>query len=173
MGFGRGIVTETVYAAGILLVTALSSNLCTLLTELMSPWWQGDLERLRFICFVLLLLVGLLAMYRVLQKLAPMMLRERLNHWSVQTSGLVVGGIRGLWSAGLVLLLLLALGIPYLAQSVHERSLLAPQIVGATGQSIKNVARWLPGFQSHTSVVPMTKVSLPHLPKELQPSSTP
>ena len=76
----------------------------------------------------------------------------------------MLGGARGLWWTALSLMLLTALGIPYFAASVQERSVLGPTVMHRVGRPMRTVTAWFPGGDARASLVPEAKMKLPHMP---------
>ena len=164
-------MAELLYLSGLVVTTVLACNFYGVVASQLAPWCQLDAAVLRFICFVVLLSAGLLLVHQALRRVAPSILRERFQHWILQIVGLVLGGIRGVWWAGLVLLLMLSLGMPYLTTSIKERSMLGPALADWARQSFQAVAEWSPGRHAG-DVMPSIRIGDPKLPlpPELQPS---
>jgi len=119
---------------------------------------------LSFVIFLTLLLSALLVVRVALRKLTDLLQWERL-HWSIQGIGLALGGLRGLWSAGLVLLLMLSLGVPSLAESIQKRSILAPRLVKVAQETFDQAANWFPGHTQRVKLMPAIKLPLLKLPE--------
>jgi uncharacterized membrane protein required for colicin V production len=161
VGYGRGGTTEAIHLLGIVFATALASNGYVWLSQRVASSWTFDPAALEFVCFLLLLLVGLLLVYRVMYRLAAAVLREGTHQGITQWLGTVVGAARGLWWTGLVLTWLLSLGVPYLAQSVQERSLLGPQTLHLTTSVMHGVLDRLPGGSQRPGLMPGIALRVP------------
>jgi len=114
----------------------------------------------------------MLLVHRVLRKLGSLIKWERL-HWSIQGMGLVLGGIRGLWWAGLLLLIMLSLGVAYLTESIQDHSVLGPRFVNVATSSVGWVADRYPGRRARVVLIPSMKLRLPKLPKPEEPFPSP
>ena len=123
---------------------------------------------LPFFIFLILLLSGMVGVHLFLRKVVERFLKWERLHWTVQGTGLTLGGIRGLWWAGLVMLVLLATGLPYLSDSVQERSTLGPRLVEVSTTVLTEVADRYPGHVGRTLLIPQMKLKLPELPEELR-----
>ena len=164
VGYIRGVLTELCSLTAAVLVTVLACNSYGSLAQLLSPWWYGDPLALSFLCFFLLFAIGFLIAHNVLHRIGSLTLREKLHAWVTQAIGALLGIVRGAWWAGLVLLIVLSLGIPYATTSVEERSILAPRLVKAARRRIGQVADRFPGARGRTALVPEVHVQLPRLP---------
>lgn len=147
---------------GVVTSTTIAVNFHGLLFKQLTPWWRFDPAALDFTCFLLLLCVSLFVIHLILRKLSAILKWERI-HWLIQGMGMLCGGVRGLWWAGLVVLLMLALGVPYLTASVRERSLFAPQLGKTSFEAIRSVADRFPGHVSRTVTIPTITLHLPNL----------
>ena len=164
VGYGRGLLAELLQLVGLIAVTILASNLYALIAQGVSPWWGGDPAWLSFICFSLLFLSGILLARRAVRKITNVVRWERL-HWTVQTMGIILGALRGIWWSGLALLFFLAFGVPYLTQSIQERSLLGSRLAPLAREQITRVADCFPGHLSREALIPQVVLQLPSLPQ--------
>lgn len=146
-GFAHGLVTEILTDLGAVTVTALTVNAWGVVLERLETWLtrvsSDVLAPATFWGVFLILLVGLRILLR---RIAALVKWERL-HWTIQGLGLVLGGVRGLWWSGVITLALTASGVPSLAGSVRERSVLGPQLVQVARTTVESVAEWFPGAQ--------------------------
>jgi uncharacterized membrane protein required for colicin V production len=161
------LLTELLTLLGVVSVTALACNFYGVVAQWVLPWWRHDPNVLQLVCFFLLLFGGVLFLHALLRKLETLIKWERL-HWTIQGMGLILGGIRGLWWGGLAVLLMLALGLPYLTNSIQERSVLGPHLVTVATQSIEWVADRYPGHASRVVLIPTMNIRLPSLFEEEQ-----
>ena len=92
---------------------------------------------------------------RLIRKRFSALMKWERVHWIIQSAGLVCGGLRGLWWAGFILVALSSSGFTYLRQSVEERSLLGPQLLRLSRDTLRQVADRFPGAISRgTDLVP-------------------
>lgn len=164
IGSIRGLLTELFNLFGLVSATALACNFYGVVAQRAAPWWAGDPATLAFIFFVVLFL-GSWVVFRVLfRRLADLLKWERL-HWTVQLLGMLVGAVRGLWWCTLLMLLMLSVGLPYLAASVQERSIIGPHVVAVGKRSVEWVADRFPGHMSRIALMPSITIRLPKLPE--------
>ncbi len=166
VGFGRGLLAEVLSLVGLVSATAIACNFHGFLAQWLSRWWPGDVATLDFLTFLLVFILLLLLVRVVIVKFAEALKWERL-HWMIQGVGMVLGGVRGLWWMGLILLVLLSLGIPYFKGSIQDRSILGPRFVKVAQQVLEVVAQRFPGYTEHAVLIPAIKVPLPELPQKL------
>ncbi len=148
-------------------ITALSCNYYSVVALWLAPWWVWESSWLSFVVFLFLLSGGMLLFHLSIRKLIALVKWERV-HWALQTFGLIFGGLRGAWWAGLMLLMCLSLGMPYLKQSVDERSVLGPRVLPTLQSGIETVVDWYPGHVGRTHLIPEVIVQLPQLPSALR-----
>lgn len=109
---------------------------------------------LDLVSFLGLLALGLFVFVQLgVRALAKRVTWERLT-WSVQGLGLLLGGVRGLWWAGLWLLVLLASGIPYLGRSIQERSIFSPHLLAFSRQTLTQAVGWSSGSIVEGPLIP-------------------
>ena len=164
VGFTAGLITGFINLLGVVSVTVLACNYRAVVAQWVAPWWPYNPEWVEYTSFILLLLIGVLLVHWLMRKLATVLQWERL-HWFIQGLGLAVGAVRGLWWAGLFVLIFQSFNIPYFEDSVQKRSLLGPQVSQLAEERIAWVADWFPGRQSRGAhVVPEVTIVLPRLP---------
>lgn len=163
VGFSSGLISGAVNLLGVVSATALACNYRAVVAQWVAPWWRFDPLWLDAVCFCVLLFGGVLLVHWVLRKLGMVLQWERL-HWFIQGLGLLVGGLRGIWWAGLFVLILQSFGLPYLQESVQKRSLLGPQLSLLAQERIEWVAEWYPGRAHRVSLLPSVTITLPRLP---------
>ena len=153
-GFCRGFLAELFHFLGVVGATILACKFHPVLSGFISPWLSiVDPAVLDVASFLFLLLSAFALIRAVSVRLAAHITWERLN-WIMQSLGLLIGGIRGLWWAGLGLLMLLATDLPYLAESIEQRSLVSPTLVMMTRQTLVRVVDWAPGPGTPDVLVP-------------------
>ena len=120
----------------------------------MAPWVSSvDHAILDGVSFLVLLVVSAVALRMVIVRLAAHMTWEGSNG-IVQGLGLLMGGVRGLWWAGLGLLMLLATGVPYIAESIQQRSLFSPTLVTMFRRTLTRTVDVVPGPGTQDVLIP-------------------
>ncbi len=93
----------------------------------------------------------------IVKRVAGVIKWERV-HWLLQGMGLLLGGLRGLWWSGFLLIVLASSGFNGLRQSVEERSLIGPQLLPVARRSLEQVVERFPGALPRGSdLVPLIK----------------
>lgn len=154
MGFVRGLVAECLSVAGLVSATALACNYHEPLAKALAPWWRWSFNLLGFLAFLGLLIVGSWVLTRLVARALRRVITWNALHWTFQALGIVCGGLRGMWVAGVVLALLVATGVPYLGQSIQERSIFGPRLLGLSQWSLEWVANRFPGRANRTILIP-------------------
>ena len=145
---------------GVVGATVLACKFHGLLTGNIAPWIPiVDPTVLDFLSFLALLFGAFLLIRVVVVRLATSLTWSRF-HWTAQGLGLLLGAIRGLWWSGLVLLMLLATGLPYVTQSIEQRSVISPKLLTVAQQGFAQVVEWTPGSRGHEVLIPSLH---PHL----------
>ena len=159
-GFGRGLFAEILNLLGALTITALTVNYAGLLTRVVQPMVWFNPMVTGFLVFWLLFLICLLAVHLLLRRVTEVIKWERV-HWVLQGSGLVLGGLRGLWWAGFIVLTLTSSGFVYLRESVEDRSVLGPNVMETAQRYMKHVIDQFPGarYQGETLIPPIKPTS--------------
>ena len=148
-GFVRGIICEILYGISAAAVTVTAIN-----------WWPVVLDWLRGrvpaspsvlapVVFWTLFAFALVVVKFVLKRVADLLKWERV-HWMIQGVGMVIGGVRGLWWAGLFTLALTTSGFDFLRQSVEDRSVLGPRLTQLFRQAVVAVSDRAPGAEYRT-----------------------
>lgn len=161
-GFGRGFLTELLNLAGAVTVTAIAVNFWGVVAKRLQPWLWIDPAYTPVVVFWLIFLTMALGLRWVLARVGDVIKWERL-HWTIQGLGLLLGGLRGLWWAGFLLIVLTTSGFVYLRDSVEARSVLGPRLVEIARNSMGRIADRFPGASSRgvTLVPPMKKSAAP------------
>ena len=156
-GFGRGFLAELFNMLGAVSATALCVNYSSVVANWFRPWISWiDATLFTFLVFAVLLLSIVVAVHLLLKFLEEFIKWERL-YWIFQAIGFILGGLRGLWWSGLILLTLTSSGVDYLRAGVEERSVLGPRLLGKSQQVIEWVTGRFPGAANRgkTLVPPM------------------
>ncbi len=157
VGFARGLVAEFFQCIGAVCVTCLTVNYAKFLTAWLRPWivW-ADPTIAAFVIFWLLFLALILLVRQLLKLLRAVVKWERV-HWFIQGVAIVLGGLRGLWWAGFLMIVFVSSGFVYLQASVEERSVLGPRLLGISREYLERTANQFPGavHRSKTFVPPL------------------
>ena len=151
-GYVRGVVTEFLYLLGAIAMTFLAISYWGVTTGTLRSWVGFPPHLLGPIVFWVFFLISWLAIRVILRSLTGLMKWERV-HWVLQGAGLVLGGLRGLWWSGFLLLVFVASGFVYLQQSVEERSVFGPRVLAASRTCLEQLAARWPGGVSHDGVL--------------------
>ncbi len=157
VGFGRGLLAELLNLIGVVIITALSVNYAGVVASWVQPWlpWASSAVANWLIFWALLLLVYVVVS-RLLKVVAGLIKWERL-HWFFEGIGLLLGGLRGLWWSGVLLIALTASGFTYLRESVEERSIVGPALLNPSVEVLGEVTKRFPGaqYRAKTLIPPM------------------
>ena len=159
-GYWRGLLAEIFNLAGALTITSMTLNYHRVVAHRvpLSSWIAEPMANLTLFWALFLLLWYIVRLVR--KRLAALMKWERL-HWIIQSAGLVCGGLRGLWWAGFIIVVLSSSGFTYLRQSVEERSLLGPRLLRFSRDALGQAADRFPGAVSRgDDLVPPVKPSV-------------
>jgi len=143
-GFGHGLLTELLNLAGAVSITALTVNWADAAGGWLGQWGWLSPRVAGLVGFWGVFVVLMAAVHFVVRRVTEVVKWERL-HWMVQGMGLVFGGIRGLWWAGFLLVVLASSGFAFLRQSVEERSLFGPRLRDLSRETLVRVADVYPG----------------------------
>ncbi len=146
-GFVRGFFAELLTVAGLVSVTALCINYAGFVTAWLRPWigW-ADATMASFLIFWGFFL-GLLFLARLVIKFLTAFITWEKVHWFLQGIGITLGGLRGLWWSGLLILAFVSSGVAYLRTSVEERSLLGPRLLVLSREWFERAADGFPGAE--------------------------
>jgi len=153
-GFVRGVITECLSLVGLISATALACNYHEWLAQTLAPWWRFEFALLDILSFLVLLIGGVFLLVGGVARILSRLIVRAQGGGIARVLGMVAGALRGLWSAGVVLLILLASGRPYLARSIEERSILGPRLVRLSQHSVEWVANRYPGRANRTLLIP-------------------
>ena len=132
---------------GTVVVTLMVVNYASVVGGWLRPWWkinEGVAACLVFWgCFV----VSLFIMNRLLGYAAEHLATGERHHWLSHGIGFLLGGLRGLWWSGLILLTLSSSGFLYLQESVEERSVVGPRLLAISHETLERLSDAFPGAQ--------------------------
>ena len=152
-GFGRGVLTEFLSLIGAVSVTAVTLNYFNPVRTALQPllgWIPPHIAAvLLFWGFFLLLL---LACHAFMRRLTDVVKWERI-HWVFQGIGLFLGGVRGLWWAGLIVVALSSSGLVSLRDSVEQQSLVGPGLLAVSRPALERVADRFPGAEGRLATL--------------------
>ena len=159
-GFGLGFLAELLNLIGAVVITGLTVNYAEIVTGLLRPWISLSRPLTAVIGFWGLFLILSYAMRLVRKRIAAVIKWERFN-WFIQGMGLLLGGLRGLWWAGFILLVLSTSGYSFLLESVEKNSVLAPRLLNSFRISLEQVGNRLPGatLRGTTLIPPLRPVT--------------
>ena len=143
-GYVRGIVTELLYLLGAIAVIFLTINYWGFAAGTLRSWVGFPPNLLGPVVFWAFFLMIWVVIRIMLRSLTGLMKWERL-HWVIQSIGLVLGGVRGLWWSGFLLLVFATSGFVYLQQSVEERSVFGPRVLAASRTCLEQLSDRFPG----------------------------
>ena len=153
-GFGRGLLAELLNVLGVVGVTALAVNYWPQAMAWVRAYVALSPTLVAVAVFWGLFVILLVGMHVVLRRITHVIKWERL-HVAVQGLGLVLGGLRGVWWAGFLALVLSSSGIGPLQQSVEERSLLGPRLVDVSRTTLEDITSRFPDASvRHESFIP-------------------
>ena len=155
-GFARGLLAELLNLLGAVTVTALAINYAGVVTS----WLQSRVAFPAYLTAVVgfwVVFLGLwVAMHVLIRQISRVIKWERVN-WLIQGLGLLLGGIRGLWWAGFLLVVLSASGFAFLQEGVEKNSVLGPRLLDVAHTSFEEVTARFPGTHGQTTLVPPWK----------------
>ena len=152
-GYVRGVVTELLFLVGTISLTVCSVGYWERLAALLQPWVAFPYHIVALMSFIALFLTLWIVSRVVIRSFSQIMKWERL-HWLLQSIGLVLGGLRGLWWSAFLFVVLSSSGFLYLRQSIDERSLLAPRLLDVSRQTMVRLLEEVPGASRGTQLVP-------------------
>ena len=149
-GFGRGFIAELCNLITAVAVTILTLNFSGLVTAALSPWVPLSPPVTALAVFWGLFLTLWYAGRIIRKRISEVIKWERFN-WFIQGAGLFLGGVRGLWWAGFVLLVLTSTGYDFMKESVEKKSVLAPRLLTAFQVSLEQIGDRFPGARLRTN----------------------
>lgn len=156
-GSVRGFFTEILNLTGAVVITVFTVNYATTVSGLLRPSWWPWPRAAELLGFWGLFFILVLVAHLVVKRVAHAIRWERL-HWLVQGMGVLLGGLRGVWWSGFLLITLASSGIAWLRQGVQERSLIGPSLLPVSRAVLEQVADRFPGASSRGSdLVPPLK----------------
>ncbi|MBI4342160.1 MAG: CvpA family protein [Candidatus Omnitrophica bacterium] len=143
-GYVRGLVTELCYLLGAICVTVFTISYWGPTADWLRPWVAFPPHIVAPLAFWLFFLTMWVFIRIAVRSLTGLMRWERL-HWFIQSIGLVLGGLRGLWWSGFLMLVLSSSGFLYLRESVEERSIVGPRLTALWRQAVTQCSQYVPG----------------------------
>ncbi len=155
-GFGRGLLAELFNLSGVIGVTVLTVNYGAPVARWVLRWLRWEPTFTTFVVVWLFFLTLVFGMRFLLKIVTGAVKWERL-HWTIQGIGLILGGLRGLWWTGFLLLGFWTSGFDYLRESV-EHAVLGPRLLTAYREALVSVSDHVPGARFRTeSLLPPLK----------------
>jgi len=158
-GYGHGFAAEVLNLLGAVVVTAIAINYSPIAENWLRPWIQANPTVLSFVIFWAFFLMVWVAAKFLLRRASDLIRWERF-HWAIQGLGLVLGGARGLWWAGLLLVAFTTSGFVYLRQSVIEQSVFGSRLLEPSRHVLEQTTAYFPGAQlRRPSLIPSVRPS--------------
>ena len=155
-GFAHGLLTELLNLLGAVTITALTINYAGVLTSWLQSWVALPTYLTALLGFWVLFFGLLIVVHGLVRQITRVMKWEWVN-WIVQGVGLFLGGIRGLWWAGFLLVVLSASGFAFFQEGVEKNSVLGPRFLDVAHASLEEVTARFPGTHKHATLVPPWK----------------
>lgn len=143
-GYDRGFLTELLHVVGVVCVTVLDINYGPAAAQWVQRWIPVRPSVVAVTVFWLLFLIGILIKQVLIRQITNVIRWERL-HWAIQSLGLLLGGMRGLWWTGVILVAFASSGMPYLQRSVEQRSVIGPTVLPIARGALVSIADQCPG----------------------------
>ena len=150
-GFGRGFLAELLNLIGAVAVTVLTANYAGVAGESVRSWLPLPPPVTAVVVYWGLFLMLWYGVRAIRKRVAELIKWERFN-WFIQGMGLLLGGIRGLWWAGFVLLVLTSSGYEFLQESVVKKSVLAPRLLTSFRVSFEQIGSRFPGARLRDTI---------------------
>lgn len=142
-GFGRGLVLELANVVIAVCVTEATVTYWSIAANALGvPEWFPAYVKNAGVFWGIFLSVWLIG-YVAKKRLAGF-IKEKRWYWITHGGGLFLGGVRGLWWSGFLLLVLSSSGFSSLRDAVEQRSVLGPRLLKS----------WRTGFLSITNRFP-------------------
>ena len=153
-GLGGGFLAELLHLIGLIGAISTSINYFGPVAQWLAPWmaWFGP-DVSEVLVFFILLLSLTLCVHLLIGRIARWIKWEQF-HWILQGLGLMLGGLRGLWWAGLIVVVLASSKIPYLQESLMKESVLGPRLEQVAREAFSQAADRFPGAGQRKSLVP-------------------
>ena len=144
VGLGRGVLTELINLAGAIAATVLAVNYAALAIDVCRQvsWLNSTLAS--FLLFWGFFLIVWLLVHMMTRRLAQLIKWEPF-HWFTRGLGLLLGGLRGVWWAGVLVMALSASGLAYLQESVEEQSVMGPHLLTLSRGRLERVSNFILG----------------------------
>ena len=149
-GSVRGFLAEILNLTGAVSITAFTVNFAGPVTGWLQPQWWPAPTIAPLVGFWGLFLILVLGVHLIIKRVVQIIKWERL-HWLIQGMGLLLGGLRGLWWSGFLLIVLAGSGVTWIQRSVEEHSLIGPSLLPASRAVLEQVADRFPCAQSRGS----------------------
>lgn len=143
-GFSRGLLTSGLRLLGLVVSTLIAVNGAGMVAERIQAWVGAQPALTTFLVFWVVFLALVLTMRAVVNAIAKVVKWEPVN-WITQWLGLVLGGLRGAWWAGLFVLTLSVSGFGPVQESVEQRSMSAPYVLPVFHDYVERLSDRLPG----------------------------
>ena len=152
-GYSRGLLNEFFGLLGLLAISVLSVYYGSMVMDWVSGQFNLRLPIFNWLVFWVLFLVLVFAIRRLVKRLVSFLKWDSLT-WFTQWTGLILGAVRGLWWAGVCLVILASSGWSYPQDSVEQRSLCGPTVIAVWRQGIARIVEHLPSSSADTTFPP-------------------
>ena len=149
-GSARGFITALLNLTGAVVITVFTVNYAATVSGWLRPSWWPWPPAAELLGFWGLFLILTLVAHLVAKRVAQAIKWERL-HWLIQGMGLLLGGLRGAWWSGFLLIVLASSGVTWLLRGVQEHSLIGPSLLPVSRAVLEQVADRFPGASSRGS----------------------
>ena len=143
-GFSVGIFTGTLRCMGLVLVTLVTVNFSSVATNWIQSWIRLQPVLTAFLAFWLIFFTLVLVIRIVINAIARVIKWEPVNLLT-QWLGLLLGGVRGVWWAGLFLLALSVSGVIPFQESIEQRSMSTPYLLPVFHECLEDLSDRFPG----------------------------
>lgn len=151
-GYGRGFLTEAINCVGAVVVTVVTINYAGVMLSLVSFLTWPPIPVLELLVFWGLFIASWFGVRWLRLRIAEVIRWEKF-HWFIQGLGLFLGGLRGLWWAGFLLIVISSSGYQFLRDSVETNSVLGQGLTRGFRTSLDYIAEYIPGAQYRDTVL--------------------
>ncbi len=144
IGLGRGLFTELLNLAGAITATVIAVNYARLVIDPLQQVLHSNSVLASFVVFWGFFLIVVILVHMVTRRLAHLLKWEPF-HWFLRGLGLLLGGARGVWWAGVLLMAMNASGMLYLQESIQDRSVIGPHLLSVSRERLDAFSNFIPG----------------------------
>lgn len=152
-GFGRGLLAESINLMGLVAATVIAINYHGLVASWLKPGLWFEPRTGTFLVFCLTFFVVIFVVRTIVRRVSVLLEWDGL-HLAVHGLGLVVGAIRGLWWAGLIVVMMTSSGFVYLRNSVRQDSMFGAGLEQLSRRTMTMVVDRFPGAGERADLIP-------------------